>query len=230
MAGWAAAAPAQQLHEMDYAALAAEVTGRVDFDGALPPRPEPGYRLDHGLAFAGGHLGTHFTGQRSLAWPVAGGELHDRLEQTSLPHAPLTLETGPPGEGLSLALHRAFGSMGLMPVGPAGFPDRAARGEGSVAILFAEDVCMAGFLAHTEFADDLGSNAGHRGTIRIAAYTRDGRRIGQITRHPGVGISGHGVRVPDGDPGFAGLTIENEDPGGISLDDIVFGGCVQVIG
>jgi len=219
-----AAAPlaADDIAATDYAALLGRATGIIRFDD-FPARPEPGHALDHGIAFAGGRIGSGFLGQTtSAAGPF------DRLHGS--PAAPLALLTGPAGAGLSVAYHRGFGSMALFPVGPAGFPALEARGEGSVAILFEQETCAVGLLVHTGYADNLGAGGIETGSVTLTAYARDGTQLGRIRRHAGTGVSAHAVAIGGEIARVAGVTVENDDPGGIALDDIAFGTCAQVLG
>lgn len=219
---FAAPLAADETSPTDYAALRARATGIIHFE-TFPTRPEPGHALDHGIAFAGGRIGTGFLGQTtSAAGPF------DRLH--GQPAAPLTLLTGPAGAGLSVAYHRGFGSMALFPVGPAGFPALEARGEGSVAILFDEETCAVGLMVHTDYADDLGVGGVETGRVTLTAYARDGTLLGQIRRQAGRGVSAHAIAVGGGIARLAGVTVENDDPGGIALDDIAFGTCAHVLG
>ena len=60
------------------------------------------------------------------------------------------------------------------------------------------------------------------GTLTIAFYRRDGARIGQIRRQLDTGITELGVRRADGVADIAAITVTNDDPGGIALDDILY--------
>jgi len=213
---------AQGVTPGDYARIRETAQAVIGFE-ILPPRPEPGYSLDHGIAFAGGHVGTGFAGQTQ----DSDGPF-DRL--SGQPTPPLALLTGPEGAGLSLATHRAFGSMAIYPLGAAGYPAVEARGEGSIAVIFDEDICALGLLVHTDYADPLGSNADHRGSVTLTAYGRDGARLGHETRSLGTGVSALALRVTDGLAAIAGATLENTDPGGIAVDDLVFGPCSETLG
>lgn len=213
---------AQGIEVVDYAAVLADAQTIVTFE-ILPPRPEPGYALDHGIAFSGGRIGSAFAGQT-----LDDRDGFDRLGGN--PSAPVSLLTGPPGQGLSLATHRGFGSLALYPLGPAGFPALEARGEGSAAVLFDEDVCQAGLRVHSDYPDPLGANATPRGAVTLTAYGRGGDALGQISQTLATGVSSLGVQSTDGLSTIAGLTIENTDPGGIALDDLAFGPCAQTLG
>ena len=222
----AAPTAAAEIAPAPYAAVAALTKGRVTFN-LLPALPEPGHNLDQGFAFAGGRVGERFAGQRVEIVEQAPGLLHDRV--TGVPAAPLALETGDEGHGLSVSFHRAFRSNALYPLGPKGYPLAEARGEGSAALLFAQDSCAVALRLHTEYLDDLGTNADHVGDVRLTFYARDGRELGRAQLAPPGGISGHGFETADGAARIAGLLVENLDPGGISLDDIRFG-CIPRLG
>lgn len=224
LAGLVLATPvtAQGIEPADYAAVLRDALTLVDFE-ILPPRAEPGYSVDHGIAFAGGRMGSAFAGQD--IWAENG---FDRLG--GQPSAPLTLITGPARRGLSVATHRGFGSMALYPLGLSGFPAIEARGEGSVAVLFDEDICQVGLRVHSDYPDPLGADPAPRGSVLLTAYGRDGTALGRIDARLPPGGSAHGLRSADSRSTIAGLTVENTDPGGIAMDDLAFGPCAQPLG
>lgn len=219
--GWA-----QSVTRIDPGLVADLLPYSEDFN-FLPDRPEPGFRLDHGYAIPKGRIGRSFVGQ-TMGEAVApdGGRFDAILTLTA--DAPLRIAPNPPGQGLSVSWHRAYGSNALYGVGPVGWPDPPARGEGSIAILFAEDVCAVALKVHTEYVDDLGTNAGHVSMINFAFVDRDGRVLDQILTTPGEGITEMAFRLGTG-PGIAGMVVENRDPGGISIDDLSYG-CTPLIG
>ncbi|REC55737.1 hypothetical protein DRV84_10965 [Rhodosalinus sediminis] len=219
-----AAAAADRLTPVPYDDLPPLAPRLVTFD-RLPAKAYPGYSFDHGLAVAGARLGERFAGQRLEAVRVDDGGPHDRL--AGRPSAPLAVEPGAPGEGLSLSLHTAYRSMALYPLGPLGQPAPEARGEGSVAIRFTRDACAVGFRVHTEYVDAFGTTEGHTGEIDATFHARDGAEIGRVTITAPEGISAHGFLDAEG--AIAGLTLENRDPGGVSFDDLRFG-CPAPIG
>lgn len=224
LAGLMLATPlnAQGIETADYATVLADAQTFVTFE-ILPPRPEPGYALDHGIAFSGGRIGSAFAGQT-----LDDVDGFDRLGGN--PSAPLSLLTGPPGHGLSLATHHGFGSLAIYPLGPAEFPALEARGEGSAAVLFDEDVCQVGLRVHSDYPDPLGANTTPRGAVTLTAYGRGGDALGQINQTLATGVSSLGLQSADSLSAIAGLTIENSDPGGIALDDLAFGPCAQILG
>jgi len=224
LAWLAMAAPlaAQGIEAVDYDLVLADAQTIVTFE-ILPPRAEPGYQLDHGIAFPGGHVGSALAGQR-----VSSNGPFDRLG--GQPTLPLTLVTGPDAMGLSLASHRGFGSMAVYPLGFAGFPAIEARGEGSVAVLFTDDICQVGVLIHSDYPAPLGAGNAPRGAVILTAYGRDAALLGQLETTLSPGLSAHGLRVSHSRAAIVGLTIENTDPGGIALDDLAFGPCAQTLG
>jgi len=226
----ALAAPlnAQGIEAADYTQLRQQALGFVDFE-ILPSRPEPGYNIDHGIAFAGGHVGTHFTGQERQLLDI-GGTQFDTFDPRSRPSAPLSLETGPEGEGLSLAHHPGFGSMAIFPLGPAGISEIVGRGEGSVAVLFSEDTCQVGFLLHARYDDPFPTERAISSWVLVTLYDRSGAALEDHLFSPTPGQVMVAYRTSDSRTAIAGLTVENTDPGGIALDDLAFGPCAQILG
>ena len=217
-------AAAQQVSTLDYDALPPLAPHRLSFD-TLPAKRYPGYSFDHGIAFDGGRLGERLKGQTLRTRIPHGRGPHDVL--TGAPDLPLAIVSARPGEGVSLSLHSAFGSMALYPLGPLKQPHPEARGEGAIAVVFAQDQCAFGFKVHTEYTSALGQNAGHRGDVTLTLYTRDGAVLARLALTPPEGISGHCVFDPAAR--IAAATVENADPGGVSFDDMLFG-CPAVTG
>lgn len=202
----AQAAAAGPVERVDPESLA--LAGRMDFE-TLPVLPEPGLVHDVPLIASGLVLGERFVGQRVTGAP------HDRLE--GAPRGPLALATAAPGQGLATAWHAGFGSNALFPLGPAGFPAIEARGEGAVALLFADDTRALALKIHADYPDPFGTRP-PPGTATLSFYDRAG---GLIDRHEIAltnGVVGLGL-ISTG-PGFAGVSITNDDPGGIAIDDI----------
>ncbi len=195
-----------------YSVLRQELDAKLDFE-TLPRRPEPGIPLEAAMREGHAWLGERLAGQQVTGHP------HDTLSGT--PRAPLAIRPGPPGANLSVAQHRGFGSNALFPLGPAGFPALEARGEGSVAILFDHGQRALGLRIHSDYAAPLGG-ASSPGTLTIAFFRRDGVRIGQIRRQLATGITDLGFRRAGGIADIAAITVTNDDPGGIALDDILY--------
>ncbi len=202
-----------------YEALALELRERQGFE-ILPRHPEPGINLDHALRAPGLTIASHFTGQSLTALFGPTGAPHDTLGPGNATR-PLSLQTGPPGQNLSVAFHRGFGSNALLPLGPHGFDRLSGRGEGTAALLFDSDQSAFGLRLHTDYAAPLGA-ARPRGSVTLHIYDRSGTLLAREPLHPGPGITELGFRTRDNLPRIAGVLVTNLDPGGIALDDILF--------
>lgn len=226
LVAWTGAALAGPVDQIPYGQVAQNTRGEIRFD-ALPEAPYPGYNLDHGLAFGDGHIGEHFAGQ-VVGETLLDGNRFDALAQPA-PSAPLVLNMGAPRSNLSVSLHRVFGSNVLYPLGPLGQPHPEARGEGMVALLFDTDICQFGLKIHTQYQDDLGTESGHLGDVDLLFFARDGRLIDQHALRLPAGISELGFARDAAHADIAGIEVVNRDPGGISIDDIVYG-CQALLG
>ncbi len=216
LAAWlalAVAAAAQQIVEADYRQLMEQLDARADFEG-LPLRREPGFNLDAPYRERGLWIGERFAGQQTLAEGP-----RERL--SGAPAAPLRLRTGATRRNLSVAFHRGFGSNALFPLGPEGFPRLTARGEGAVALMFDSGQRAVGVRIHSGYPSPLGNRAG-TGRVIFTFYDRRGKALGRIEAKLEEGINEFGFREAGNAPDIAGLTIENTDPGGIAIDDIIY--------
>lgn len=206
---------AQGVVTADYGDLARQLDGRIAFE-RLPRRPEPGLNLNAPYRTDGATLGERLAGQRI----AAGAEGHDRV--TGTPRPPLAIRAGAAGRSLAVAFHRGFGSNALFPLGRAGFPALGARGEGAVAVLFDADQGAVGLRIHSDYADPLGGRGRVPAAVTIRFYARDGREIGRHTHATTTGIRELGYHRDGPGPGIAAMVIENRDPGGIAIDDIIY--------
>lgn len=198
----------------DYTLLWEELDGIITFD-TLPSRAEPGLNFDQNVYFAGAWLGERLVGQTL----ETDADNHDRL--TGQPDAPLTLLPGAPKRNLTIAFHRGFGSNALFPLGPKGFEDIRGRGEGAVTVVFDQDQAALGLRVHAHYPMPLGATP-PEGRLRIAFFARDGREIAALDQQLGAGVADLGWRRADYRPDIAAITITNDDPGGVALDDIIF--------
>ncbi|KCV81471.1 hypothetical protein ATO10_11182 [Actibacterium atlanticum] len=222
----AGAAVAGPVDPAPYDQVAQATRGEIRFD-ALPEQAYPGFNLDHGLAFDDGHIGEHFAGQAMDEITYLGNRF-DSLSNPA-PSAPLTLRMGPAGTNLSVSRHRVFDSNVLYPLGPLGQPHPQARGEGMAAFLFDQDICQFGLKVHTQYEDDLGTLAGHLGAVEVLFFGRDGALIDRHDLRLPAGISDLGFIRSAGAADIAGVQVLNLDPGGISIDDVVYG-CAPFLG
>jgi hypothetical protein len=199
-----------------YAAVAAEVSGRIDFEetGRIA---EPGMLVEGLYSHPGGRIGERFTGQALLVARDAQGGRFDAL--SGQPTPPLQVRPGAPGETLSLAHHRGLGSMAAFALGPAGFPDIAARGEGALAVRFAVPQRATGLRLHAGYPDPLGARPAP-GAMVVTFYAADGRLLGRSHHALTTGAMAFAWRFPQ--VPVAGITLTTTDPGGLAVDDILF--------
>ena len=208
----AAAAAQTALVETEYSVLKQDLDAVIDFE-TLPRRAEPGFRLDAPMREGRAWLSERLAGQSVT------GTVHDRLR--GLPEGPVRVAENNLNANLSVAFHRGFGSNALFPLGPAGFPATAGRGEGAVAIVFDHGQRALGLRIHSDYAAPLGG-AAPQGTVTITFYARSGARIGQMRHRLDTGVTEFGFRRAGGVADIAAITVTNDDPGGIALDDILY--------
>ena len=162
-----------------------------------------GMNYDALINLPGVAFGEHFAGQT-----VSFNGDFDVVSGT--PSSPLTLQAGQANQNLSV-YNSGNGNL-LAGVGPLGFPSVDAVAEGAVAIFFAADQSQIGFDLH----------GGQGGSAAVVFFRRDGSLIGTVTL-TNVTDSPYGFRRNLGVADIAGVTIQNDDPGGVALDNVKFG-------
>lgn len=207
---WAEAA----LRPVPYAHLQHDLDAVITFE-TLPRWAEPGINLDAPMREGRVWLGERLSGQTVATENTA----HDVL--AGQPAVPLAVAPGATGANLSVAYHRGFGSNALFPLGPDGFPALSARGEGALAILFDQDQRAIGLRIHSDYAAPLGQ-ARPQGSVTLSFYTRQGRLIARHVQRLGRTINEIGFERSNDLPDIAAVTVTNDDPGGIALDDILY--------
>ncbi|WP_417719686.1 hypothetical protein [Salipiger sp.] len=177
-------------------------TRRVDFSD-LPSSYGIGRNLDGLVVGDGVQFGEHFLGQ---GVEISTG--HDRL--SGRPTAPLTLVAGVAGANLGTL--NLWGDNIVQGMGPKGFPDAGAVGEGAIAVLFDED----------QPALALDVRGGEGGTVTFSFYRRDGAPILRMVRHVDRDTGTIHVVRQDLVPDIAGFSVENQDPEGLGIDNLQF--------
>lgn len=126
------------------------------------------------------------------------------------PTVPLALQVGSPGQNLNiLSSASTLNTNALSGVGPLGFPNFDAVGEGSFAVLFDFDQSEFGF-------DLLGGNGG---SATVNFFRRNGSLADTIVID-GLASTSYGFRRDGGIKDIAGISIDNNDPGGIPVDNL----------
>lgn len=188
---------AAPINQVPYASLTG--TQLITFDdiagGAAPGTNYNGIVVSGGASFAERFAGQ--TNSPSGDFDVLSGA----------PTGPLTLVTGTSGQNLVVLLNE--GTQVLAGLGPLGFPDFDAIGEGAFAILFTTD--------QSEFGFQLVGGDG--GAATLGFFARDGLLIDQIVLG-GLANTFYGFTREGGLKDIAGISIFNADPGGIAIDNI----------
>lgn len=191
--------------QVDYASLSG-VAGANFEDLGLGNNEQ----ITYDMIFESGNtsFGESFAGQT-----VAHSGDFDVLSGT--PTGPLTLL---PGGALTniTAVDGGAGDVGNTAIagsGPAGYPLPNAAGEGSIAILFDFDQSEFGF-------DIVGSDLG---SATAQFWDRSGALIDEIVFNLGSSIfESFGFVTDDGSQLVAGVSIFNNDGGGIGFDNFIF--------
>ncbi|MEN8657223.1 hypothetical protein [Marivita sp.] len=183
---------------------------RIERFDTLPSTAEPGHRIDQHWRAPGLTIGERLAGQ-----DVQNADGFDAV--TGTPAAPLRAIPGAPGQTFAIAHHAGFGSNALFPVGPTGAEQPEGRGEGSAAFVFDAPQIAIGMRLHAEYSDPLGQRPAP-GSAVLTFHDATGQTT-QITLPLTHGVLSYGWLS---DVGIIGLTIQNTDPGGIAIDDILY--------
>ena len=207
---------AAQVQPVPYETLAEEFTGRIDFE-EFPKTDEPGHLIAGLYTTLGATIGERFDGQDVRVTHNALGQRFDALSGT--PHAPLTALPGAPGQTFSVAAHRGLASLAAFALGPLGYPEIGARGEGAMAVEFVRAQSATGLRVHAGYPDPLGTRP-TPGEVHITFYRADGSALARVTHRLTVGVNALAWRFPAHD--LAGFSVTTTDPGGLAIDDILY--------
>jgi hypothetical protein len=185
------AVQAAPIIEVDYDTL--PVTGLITFTGLSG-------NYNNIIVLPGASFGEHFQGQTVTA------SVNDFDELSGNPSDPLTLVAGPVDENLAVE------DGVLKGVGPLGFPDQDAIGEGAIGVRFATAQKTFGF-------QTIGGNAGN---IYISFFRADGSTISTLTLASLPLIGSYGFEREGDVSDIAGFSIYNDDDGGIGIDNLKF--------
>ena len=192
-------AASAQISQTSYAALTG--TQVVTFDdvagGSAPGTNYDGVFFSNGVGFA-----ERFAGQTL-------GAVGDNDSMGGSPSGPLTLQVGAAGRNLNIFDYTS--SQVLTGLGPSGFPNGNAIGEGAFAALFSSGQSQFGFQL-------VGGNGG---TANIGFYRADGSLIQSIALG-GLADTFYGFSRTGGTQDIRGISIWNDDVGGIGFDNLKF--------
>ena len=197
-AGLAQAVPINQV-----APATLTLTEVITFDD-VPGGPSPGTNYDSILALNGASFAEHFAGQ------VVTHNSGDVL--SGLPEGPLTLQAGDPSQNLNVFLYNGTTNV-LDGLGKTreDFPVERTIGEGAFAVLFQQNQTALSF-------DLVGGNVGQ---AFVSFFGRDGSLIEAITLS-GLSDQSYGFVRDGGVWDIAGFSVYNNDPAGISIDNLRF--------
>ena len=171
----------------------------VDFDD-IAGGGAPGTNYDAVFVSRGVGFGEHFAGQTVTPagdFDVLGGS----------PTNPLSLVAGAPGQNLNVFTFN--GSNVLTGLGNTGFPNFNAIGEGAFELTFSSGQSQFGFQL-------VGGNGGNG---HVDFFRTDGSLIDSITLS-GLADSFYGFSRDGGVKDIAGISIWNDDGGGIGFDNL----------
>jgi hypothetical protein len=185
--------------EVDYFSLTGNVL--IDFE-SLAGGGAPGTNYDNIIDLDGASFGERFSGQTL-------GQSGNSDTLSGAPAGNLSLVAGAPNQNLNI--YNFGGAEGniLTGLGPLGFPEFDAIGEGAVTILFDKDQSEFGFE----------SVGGDLGSATFEFWARDGSLLGTLNP-AGLGTDFFGFQSDSANIG--GISIWNTDPAGIGFNDIIF--------
>ena len=190
---------AAEIDQVAYGSLTG--TQSVTFDD-IPGGAAPGTNYDGIMVSGGVSFGERFVGQTN----TPSGDF-DVLSGT--PTSSLSLVAGAPNQNLNV--FNNGGTQVLTGLGPLGFANADAIGEGSIALLFTTDQSQFGFQL-------VGGNGG---SATLDFFRRDGSLIQQIIL-TSLSNTFYGFSRSGGIFDIAGVSIFNNDVGGIGFDNLKF--------
>jgi len=168
---------------------------------AVTGGPNPGTNYDDILNVDGLYFGERFAGQS-----VSSIDEFDVI--SGLPKGPLQVQAGEPGQNLVVFDYSGNVLSGL---GPLGYDDIDAIGEGSIAIYFLEDQAKV----------KLSLLGGNGGSATLAFYRGDGSLIDEVVVS-NLGDLSYGFGTLDESHSIKGILIQNTDVSGIGVAEICY--------
>lgn len=216
----ARAAPAQELwiNEIPYPDALAVKPVIEDFE------THAGARFAGELAISGAAIGQMLAGQSLTRRAGRANDVHWVLAGRT-PDLPLELDQGSDGSVAAVVRDGAFRSQALAGIGPEQtMPGRMRLGTGIVTILFAEPQCLFGLTTWLDGEqDNIVMRAHPEGNLNLIFWRRDVTPIADFKRFVDQGLVQLAyIQSSGGGPEILAVTIQNLDPEGIGIDEILY--------
>ena len=194
-------AAASSVNQVSYGSLTGSEV--VTFED-LPQISAPGTNYDNIFVSGGVSFAERFVGQTLST-------LNNFDQLSGSPNAGLALQIGAANQNINVFAGNYNGKYGnvLDGLGPIGYPSYDAIGEGSFALRFSTDQSQFGFSLV----------GGDGGNAYISFFKRDGSLIDSITVS-GLSNTYYGFSREGGVMDIAGISIYNDDLGGVAFDDL----------
>lgn len=183
-----------------------------------------GSRFAGTLQFHGGRVGQVLDGQSLIQRAGRGEEMHWVLANRQA-ELPLALKTMTEGEVAAVVWDGAFNSQALAGIGPVQSSAGKMRlGTGIVTLLFDEPQCMFGLRTWLDgWQDNIVMRRHPEGNLNLIFWNRTGEAIGEFKRFQDQGkVELAYIQSSGGGPEIHAVTVQNLDPQGIGIDEILF--------
>ncbi|MBA3908883.1 MAG: hypothetical protein C0524_03135 [Rhodobacter sp.] len=181
-------------------------------------------RFDRPFRIKGADVSQMLAGQTLRYRTGRGGDRHWVLDARA-PQVPLALDQTPGESFAAVVRDEAFaGRQALAGIGPPQVAGRARLGSGIVTVLFDEPQCLFGLRTALDGGQE---NTVMRdqpeGNLNLIFWRRDGDKIGEFRRFTDQGLVELAyIQSSGGEAQILAVTIQNLDPGGIGIDEILF--------
>jgi hypothetical protein len=176
------------------------------------------------LQIMSGQIGQMLRGQTLLRRQGRGMDDHWVLDRRK-PDAPLALDQWAEGSVAAVVRDGAFGSQALAGIGPEQLlPGRMRLGSGLVTVLFDQPQCMFGLTTWLDGQQDNIVMRSHpEGNLNLIFWRRDGHPLAEFKRFVDQGpVRLAYIQSSGGGPEILAVTIQNLDPEGIGIDEIIY--------
>jgi hypothetical protein len=214
----AAAAQELQINEADYAELKALKPVVKTFV------PAPPLSIWETLKIKDAEIGQILRGQSLQVRTGRGLDSHWVLDDRSA-EVPLSLANGSDGPIAGIVRDAAFGGNALAGVGPRQTGvGRYWLGTGIVTILFDDLQCLFGLRTALDGAqDNIVMRDYPEGNLNVIFWNEAGEELADFRRYLDRGVSEIGyIQSSGSNPEIKAITIQNLDPGGIGIAEIIY--------